>query len=435
MKNTQLLTLAVASMLVSKVSAITGGVYSGDALTTGHLPDHFSVYSASINPAAAALVLNADESWRMGYLPSLSASMEIGAVDNFYEELEDLSDIIDDPSITDVSTSETLDRFNRLLEQMGQDGYVRVDMATRLPFTPLFFKVDDLPGTFSVDVNASFQGSARLLDEELFFDGQNQSFSTQTSFYTKSGIETELSLGYGQSVWRNNSGQLYAGVKAKIITLDLSKQTIRLMDLDSSNIEDVLEDEYDANRESTTNFGLDFGVVWDARRYRLGLTLANANAPSFDYGSVGTNCAQRAPGSIERNGCEVARSFVSEGRLRQSETHTKNALLTADAMYFLTHRWSLGASYDFSAYNDAVGFEHQWFNVSTSYRPEGRWLPGVRFGYQTNQVGTQLDLYNFGVTFFKTLNFDVQYNNSEVVVDDHRVPRQLGFALSFSESF
>ena len=421
--------------LSQAVTAASSGVNSGSAMTTGPASDHNSIFAASSNPAASSIMLKDDENWRINYFPSFAINAELGEVDNFADDLDELIDIIDDPGSTTDSATEVLDRFNGVLVQMGESGYIKTNVQVHLPIVPLYFKLSGVEGVFSADLSFNAQIGLRILDDVLSFDAQNTTFATNTAIYLKSGIEQQLSFGYSQPVWSRSGNTLYAGAKLKYINLELSKQTTRLLDLDGAEVQDVIEDEYDKNLESSTNFALDFGVVWDAQWYRAGLTLENLNSPSFSYGAVGQNCITRDEGTIERNSCEVARYFVDEGRLDSREEHTKHALLRADGIVFITDQWSVNTSLDLAEYDDVVGFQNQWFHLATSYQAKGRWMPSPRFGYQTNLAGTKLDTLNFGLTFFKTVSFDLEYSTSSADVDGTSTPRKIGFAFSISESF
>ncbi len=409
------------------------GLNSGSSFTTGPSANKFSLYSATRNPAMISAVLDEDKRLRMNYAPGFALSVELGEVDNFADDLDELIDIIDDSSSTDESPSELLDRFNRVLLEMGESGYVRTSVAARLPVLPLYFRKNDI-GDFSIDLSINADVALRVLDDELTFDDQSTSFVTNTSIYLKSGIEKKLSVGYSRPVW-GEYDQLVAGVRVNAINLELSKQVTMLQDLDGREVGDVIEDEYDRNLVSTTALGMDFGLVWLEENYAVGLSLENANSPTFDYGPVGINCESRPEDSAERNSCEVTRFFVAQGRLRDRETHTKNALLRADGTYFLTERWTIDGSLDLAAYDDAVGFENQWLHLATAYESRRFWTPSWRLGYRENLAGEQLASMSAGLTLFGGLTLDIEYGLASITVEDTSVPRRVGFAIGFEETF
>ena len=420
-------------------TAIAGGLGYGATATTGPSSNHFSLFAIS-NPAMGALMVPESESWRFAYFPNISSSTEVGNVDNFVDDLDDLIDIIDDPTSTSDSAQEVLDRFNGVLGEMGDNGYVKTTLGVSAPLMPLFVRSDSLGGTLSVELDLKTQVGLRILDDELSYDDQTGSFSTNTSAYVKSGIQTKLALGYSFPLLTNyfetSSGQLYGGVKMGFTQMELSKQVIALQQLDGKDVDNIIEDEYDNNLRSTTGLELDLGLLWVADNYRLGLTLSNLNSPSYKYGAVGENCDSYEEASSARAHCETATYFVQvRGELKARETHTKHAVATVDASYFLSSRWVLSSSLDLAAYDDMVGQENQWLHLSTAYEAKGSWLPSWRFGYQQNLAGTELAATNVGLTLFRVLTLDLIWGTESVTVEGSTVPRQVGFSVGFQERF
>lgn len=427
-------------MAYSVASLAIDGVNVGSHLSTGPNSSHFSLYAGTHNPAMAPLVVPADERFRFSYFPSISTSVEIGDVENFADDLDELIDLLDDPDSNTEPVDQVLDRFNTVLARMGEDGYIKNSTNIGLPLAPFYFRVGVVPGTFFVDINQGIQVSASVLDDTLSFNEPLQTFTTDTSIYLKSGIETKYTFGYGQHFeglekYMPMKGKLYAGAKLNIYQIELSKQITRLEDLDGEEVADVLEDEYDKNLNSNTGVGIDLGLTWDADWYRLGLRLDNINSPSFEYGDVGKNCESLQENTIERNSCEVSRSFIADGRLKGSEKHTKHALLRVDGLMQITDRWFVSSALDIAEYDDIVGYENQWFNLAMSYDPVSNYIPAARIGYQTNLTGTELSSYTFGVTFLKSLNLDFEMSPETAELDGDSAPRKFGFSLSVTESF
>lgn len=419
--------------LVSSLSAHAVSPQSGSSFSTGPSSNHYSLFSASSNPAMTSFMVDEDKRFRMNYLPGVAVSVELGKVDNFADDLDELIDIIDDPDSSTETPDAVRDRFNRVLIDMGREGYIKNELAVRAPILPLFFKVGE-KGSLGLDFSATADIALRVLDDELIYDEPSESFVTNTSLYLKSGLETTFALSYSHLVWDGDS-QLYVGAKAKFIRLELSKQVTMLQDLDGREVEDVLSDEYDRNLVSTSNIGLDVGLIWDASKYRLGLTLENANSPEFDYGTVGVNCNERPDNTAERNSCEVTTYFVQQGRLRSNETHTKHALLRADGLLKISDTWFLSSAIDLASFDDSVGFENQWFHAATSKEFRNWFLSSARLGYKTNLVGSELAAATAGITLFKALTLDLEYGFDSVTVEDSTIPRRLGFALGFEQRF
>lgn len=433
MKYPLIITLGLASTVIQ---AGTGASGAGPSFTSGPSSNHKNLFSATHNPAMNSFMVREEETYRFNFAPAFSYGLELGDVGNFADDLDDLIDIIDDPESTSDSPTEVLERFNGVLEAMGEDGYIKNTINLKAPILPLYYKSERFGGTLSADFSLNATISARVLDDELTYD-PDKNYLTNTAIYLKSGIAKKLSFAYSREVWSyNEMGTLYGGARLNISNMELSKQLMPLQMLDGRDVSDVMTDEYDKNLVSTTAISADLGVVWDADFYRVGLTLSDINSPSFDYGAVGVNCEDREDGSEEQSTCYATEYFINEkGDLTPYESHTKHARTTIDGAVHLSNKWWLTSAFDLAAYDDAVGFENQWFHIAASYETGGFWLPSLRAGYQTNMTGSETTSLNFGATISKMLNIDIEYGLDSVEVDGTSGPRRLGFALSLTEHF
>ena len=416
------------------------GLASGPILSSGPVSDAYSVYAGSHNPALGELMVPSGEQFRMAYAPSISSLTEVGQVDNFADDLDELIDIIDDPSLNTQPVQTVLDRFNRILVTMGDEGYIKNSAQVHLPILPLYWKLPLWDGTLMADIQLDSQVLARVLDAPLSYDEQNKSFTTATAAYLKGATQTAFALGYSKG-WFDSAdqktygGQLYAGAKLSVYSVDLSKQVFLLQKLDGKDIEDVIADEYDNNSQSSTAPGLDLGVVWASDQYRLGATLYNLNQPSFDYGPIGENCQTRAENTINRANCEAAADFAQvRGDIKARETHKKSPYIAVDGIYYWRSNAWVAAALDLAATDDFVGTQNQWLNISGHYSPNTRWLPNIRTGLQKNLAGSKLTQLALGLEF-KGVSFDIAWALDSTDVDGSQVPRSLGFSLAIAESF
>ncbi len=415
--------------------------HPGSGITTGPVSSGHSIFGARHNPALANLAVRPHEHWRFNYFPAITLGLELGSADNFIDEIDELIDLLDDPSSTNESVQDTLERFNRVLQDIGDNGYATAYQSLSAPFMPLYWRPSQFGGTFFGEAELSTQVHLRLLDAPLSFDSQNMQFATASAAYVKSGIEKRVAVGYGRSLFNDLQaqewgGQLHGGIKFNLINLELSKQVFRLQALDGKDIEDVIEDEYKNNRQATTNVAIDLGLVWVAENYRVGLTLQNINSPSFDYGSVGVDCDSYPEASVARNNCEVATYFALErGELQTREKHTRHRISTADASWYLTPRFAVNAAIDLAAYDDMVGMENQWLYTSSTYDFQRHWLPDLRIGYRKNLTGSELASYTAGLTLFDRVTFDLEMALDDITIDDSQVPRKLAFSLTWAERF
>ena len=435
------LSLLIAALISGQTFAPPSSLNPGASLTTGPSSNTYSLFAARNNPALGSLTIREDDHWRMNYLPGLAMGVELGNVNDFVDEVDELIDILDDPSLTDDSIQATLDRFNNVLSQMGEHGYLKAQNNITAPLFPLFWRPNNFYGTFAAELGVNTQIRLAVLDDELTYDDQNQNFSTASSAYIKSGIETRASLGYSREIpdlvpLNSLGAQVFAGIKLNLIQLELSKQVLRLQQLEGQGIEDVVEDEYENNLVKSNNIGIDIGMVMVGDKYRVGFTITDINSPSFDYGAVGVNCEQYGESSRRRNNCEAAAYFATDlGQFKARETHTKHPVGTIDGSYTFFNALTVSSSLDLASYNDIVGEENQWFNLSSSYDAKSIWIPDVRVGYHLNMAGSELSSVSLGLSLFNILSLDAEMGLEDISVDGNTAPRKMAFSLSVSENF
>lgn len=436
-------TLIMGCAFASSVYAGEGVVNPGPGLTMGGGLGVTSVYAGVFNPALGSLMIAPDESFRMAYAPSFATDLEVGQVDNFIDDLNDLVDIIDEPEKAAQfgSVQSLLDRFNGALEKMGDNGYLTNSTGMHAPVMPFYWRLPVTDGTLMLDASVTTQAKASILDAPLSYDNQTGSFSTATSLYLKGAIEKAFSVGYSQPLLdkplaEEYGGQLYAGAKLSLYNVDLSKQTFLLQKLDGKDVDKVIQDEYDRQLNSSTNAGLDVGLAWVGQDYRAGLTLLNINQPSFDYGQLGNNCLSRTENTVERANCESAASFAQiRGDIKTLESHVKAARFLVDGEYTLLPGWTVNAAADLAHYDDLVGAQNQWVSFSTQYKPSIHWIPTARIGYQANLVGSELSAISLGLSFWGIITLDAKMALDDVTVDGTSGPRSLGFSISIAEAF
>lgn len=429
--------LMLVCVISSQVSAGNNGSFSGSNTVTGNITNEQSIFVGTNNPAQVGLAIRESENFRFNFFPTFSAYTEVGAVDNFVDDLDELIDILDDPDNIDESVENVLDRFNRTLLKMGEEGYLATKVALSAPAFPFYVRAPMLDTVFSAEFSFNGAVGLRVLDDTLRFDEQNNKFATNTSAYVKSALESKVAFG-GSKAFYNLAGgmDIYAGVKLNLIRLELSKQVIALQQMNGESVEDVVEDAYDENLQSSTNASLDIGVTAVGERYRIGAALTDINEPSFDYGAVGVNCDQYEDASISRSNCDTATYFVEvAGDIVSRETYTRHALLTLDGLYQLSRGWFVSGELETAAYDDAIGQENQWLSLALAYESGRYLLPSVRVGYRENLAGSELSMVNLGFTFGGVVTLDMNYGLESAEVDGDTVPRALGIALAIQEKF
>lgn len=404
---------------------------TGANLTYGMNSHAPSVISITSNPAAAAVSLSKEGTTAaVGIISSVGTSVEFGQIDNFSDQIDRLITRLDEPVNTPDDADAIKLEFEEFLQQAEQEGYVIANAAIHIPLMPLMFASESLGGAITLDVNAGLQAYSGLLYAPLEYNSTTEEMETNSALYIKGAAVAEVSAGYSRKVWGNNNGGLYAGITGKYYQVELTKNVISLNDTDDG-LEDTLADEFDQNQQSTSNFGIDLGLLWVANHYSLGVTLANANAPEFDYGTLGSNCDQLS--GPAQNNCYTAASH--NNKIDLTETYTMDPQLRVEATLHSANRhWLLNTSYDANSVRGPIGNEIQWMTAAVGYVPDN-WIPGVRFGYRKNLVGSQLSMATFGLTLLKGLNLDVAYGLEEVEHEGEKFPRTVAVNLGLEMRF
>jgi hypothetical protein len=399
--------------------------------------------SVNHNPAACMQVLQPEDFFRMGYLSSVSAVIEMGQVDNFERDINDLVDLLKKSDVNEESAEALSDRFNRMLVEAGQYGYLKANFEVSIPGLPMAIQSDAWVGGLCLEGVLSSQLKASVLADGLTFTSSKVNntiivdFSTDSSLLLKSAQLTRLAIDYALPVYPReqiafSSGQLLAGARLNFYSMQLSRQLVLFERFENEDVMDVIQDEYDQSEQN--NYGVDFGVSWVNKKYQLGLTLANLNEPSFNYTDFVNNCAQLSA-STARNNCQAANNFIRKARINRKEKHVMSVQGTLDATYWIMSRWVVAGSYDLVELEDVMGDELQWMSIATAFVPMNRWMPGLRLGYRKNLVGESLASANVGATYFGVFNLDLMYGLDRVLVDGDQMPRMAGVHFGFEQKF
>ncbi|MFT5719227.1 MAG: hypothetical protein ACI9T7_003440 [Oleiphilaceae bacterium] len=438
--------MAVASLLGSTMLVAPSAVLAsyqahapGPLLTYGKTTHPSTILSISGNPANGHALLSEGESYRMGYFSSLGIDIELGKVDNFLDDVDELIDELD-KEFTGINEANAVkEKFDELLPVMGEDAQVTIGLGVNLPFMPFAIKSDTLGGVLSFDVKAQGLFDIRFLDApiEIQTIGGSATVETDSSMYVKGGSILTGSIGYSREVWRPTfveNSILYAGFQASVYQVSLNKQVLALSNIDDDDVSDAINDEFDENTVDTTQVGLDFGLLWSMQNGQVGLTFANINEPEFDYGDVGKNCSAITD-TIRQANCFVAQNRFSD-EIDLSETAVMNAQTTVEGALFSENRnWLISGAADLNSVYDLVGRESQYVSASASYFSGSYLIPSVRFGLSNNLAGSKLTSVGFGTTLFGVVNIDLSASLDTVEIDGTTVPRQFGFNIGFEEKF
>ncbi|NRA59453.1 MAG: conjugal transfer protein TraF [Psychrobium sp.] len=368
------------------------------------------------------------QSISFAFMTSIRAGIEMGEAD-FADDMEDLIDDLDRDDLTLDEANSLIERFDKVLADAGENGYVNLQGGLELPLSILWKREID---TISFSTRAYGNVGIKILDDKLRYNPVQQSIGTNAAGYIKVADMTEVSLAYSRLVWNNSEGDLHAGVRANLQSLGLSKQVISFENADSDDdIGDIFLDDYEDGRVTSTQLAIDMSVYWAAKNYNIGLTLSNINEPEFEYTKLGQNCADKTE-QFTRDNCYVALGFSD--RIALEETYIANSYATVQANYFNDeYGISLDVSYE-TEHNTPLGDREQWMTASVSASPDSIFVPNARLTYSNNLVGSKLS-YISGELTWGWLGFGAGYALDKTTVDGDEIPRGGFINLSISNQF
>ena len=409
---------------------------AGENLTYGASGNHQSLISYTNNPAVGSSSLDKDD-WYIGFglVTSFGVGAEVGPVDDFTQQIDSLKTQLeafgdtDTPSIEDVENIKA--DFDSFLIEAGNSGSAQVNTALTVPLFPIVWSSrGTLGGSLVLDANIAALAELRILDRPIEYNPLEQGaniLQTNTAAYFKVGAVGEASLAYSRPVIALDEGSLHVGVRGKYYQVGLRKVLVGLSQM-QDGVEDVLEDELENARDTDvqSGIGVDFGMLWTSRNYRLGGWVKNANSPSFKYDEIGTNCDDPTLFATEQDqdGCYIAKSFANEIDLE--ENYVMDAQISVEgAVYSDSRNFVASFTADTSPVNDPVGNQIQWATASVGYATTSWIIPGIRAGYRKNLAGSQLSAVTAGVTLFKTVHLDAAYGLETIDVDGNAAPRMV----------
>ena len=435
-------TYAVASMNVYQPI--------GSSIVLGNYGNRHALSTASGNPASSYLMANL-QGFRVNFLGPLAIGIEGGGVNDINDRVDELEAIFDedftssidveaikteaqsasdpdafvvakiDEVLADINSS--LDSADTVVSDIGQTTYAKFSTTVQGPFLPIIYKTRRR-GVFTLDASASLVGRADVLADNLTLTGVDEleavtsaseldtvnvddaDVESDTSVYMKRASDYHFSVGYSEMVSRSETSALIVGGRLNFHRLALDqKLTVLTEDEDSS----VSYSDFFLSRDSVSSgVSLDLGLILAARNFQLGASIANVNEPEFDYKGLVSDCTGLI--GADKTSCEAALRFAGKGVFSLNETYKMEAQMTVDAaIKSKDQHFSLAGSYDVNAIADPLGDEYQWATVSLSYFSDNWILPGMRIGYRKNLVGSELNYYTAGLTFYRRLDVDVAY--------------------------
>ncbi|KZY42154.1 MULTISPECIES: conjugal transfer protein TraF [unclassified Oleiphilus] len=433
--------VALAVLLGGATSAVAGyqGYQPGALKVLGKTTHPNTLLAIGNNPASGESLINDEENFRMGYFSSFGIDIEAGQVDNFIDEVDELSDALDNEDLTLGEALDIKEKFDDLLPKFGEDARLTIGLGLHVPFFPMALRTDFLGGVLGLDVHASGLFDVSFLDAPLDIQitGSDVELLTASALYVKGASLVTGSLSYSAEVWQPPvmDSKLFAGVQLNAYHATMNKQVLALTNIaEDDDAGDAIRDEFEENTVSTTEMGVDLGLLWAFPNGHAGLTIANINEPEFKYGDIGTDCGSITDPTRRAN-CEVARDVFS-GEISLQETAVMAAQTTIEgSLYTEDKQWLLTGAYDLNSVYDLVGRESQMISGSATYFPNSYILPTIRLGISQNLVGSELTMVGFGTTLFGMMNIDLAASLDTVELDGTKAPRRFGFNIGFEEKF
>lgn len=436
-------TYAVASMNVYQPI--------GSSIVLGNYGNRHALSTASGNPASSYLMANL-QGFRVSFLGPVGIAVEGGGVNSINDKVDELEAIFDQDFTSSIDAiqaeaqviladqgqtaadqyvvdsvsgvladiNDSLDSADTVISDISQTTYVKFATTVQAPFLPIIYKTRRR-GVFTLDASASLVGRADILADNLTLTGAdalesattvdqlesvNADVESDTSVYMKRASDYHFSVGYSEMVSRSETSALIVGGRLNFHRLALDqKLTVLTEDEDSS----VSYSDFFLSRDAVSSgVSLDLGLILAARNFQLGASIANVNEPEFDYKGLVSDCTGLI--GADKTSCEAALRFAGKGVFSLNETYKMEAQMTVDAaIKSKDQHFSLAGSYDVNAIADPLDDEYQWATVSLSYFSDSWVLPGMRVGYRKNLVGSELNYYTAGLTFYRRLDVDVAY--------------------------
>ena len=324
----RVLLTAVLSGVITPVLATPINHPPGSSLTYGGLSNNQTILSSVNNPAASAVILQKENQFGIGIISSIGTGVEIGAVDDIYNEVDTISnniqnnfaDTIANSTINNVALNigGEINNINNLLVKIEDKGYAKVFASFHAPLMPLVISNKALGGSLVFDANATGGGRFTVLQDPVEFDAQaaQQFINDAQSTPPASAVQTfgditvdvsnpanpqfdvvndstvflrgskiyEFSLGYSREIMKRGNGSLFAGLRGKYYQAELLKEIQPIEE--SSDSQQSFDNISVDNAEKTSAFGVDFGLLWATDHYRLGASITNINGPTFKYNTI-----------------------------------------------------------------------------------------------------------------------------------------------------
>jgi len=383
-----------------------------------------STSSSVSNPASDYLTVEQNISGLVLIEP-LALGYELGQVDSLIDEIDELEDLLENGASTSAEADAAEEKFDRFLANAGEEGYVKGIASGSMIIFPALYQ-NQRAGVFTLNFMYGSAAKLGVLDDPDGVDVSGSSLDTKSSVYQQVLKVSTFGLGYRETLWSDASSSFSVGTKFNLTQLYSSRKL--------STIEFQGDDE-DEGEYTSTNIGIDIGVLWEINALSIGVTASNINEPSYNLGELGDDCSNGRTATGEDN-CDASVFFDSIGDIDLKGEYVAERQVTADfVLSSPENALNIQGSYDINSVTDATGDEYQWAEIAFSYLSDSFFIPGLRVGYKKNLVGSELSYINAGYTFFKFINIDSGMSLDTVSYEGATYPRSLYINLGLAAVF
>lgn len=429
-------------LFISTSIAFAEQVYAptGSNLSYGYSGNTQSIYSYTNNPAMGASALKDGEGdFKMG-LMSFGVGYELGDLNNITDTVDEISKRFDNLDVSQTDTALIQSAVNSVNEGLGvlSDKGTFKFFGNIQPVMPLVIASNWLSGALVFDLNVTMATKGSILFDPVNYTvdinnpingdvaidpATNQLIiqNNDSTLLAMAAVTGEFSLGYSRLAWSDPDGDLYGGLRLKMLRVGLGRIAVKVETVDNGS-DTIVEDSADEVTD-TSSYAIDIGAMWASMHYRIGASIVNLNAPSFEYPQI-----------------DLAKYIDPDSRVRAQlvggDTYTLDRQLKLEgAWYSESRNWIVNGSMDANAAEDPFGDPYKWMVFSAAYASERFLIPGLRAGYRKNTVGSNLSYLTAGLTLFNFFNLDIAYGLEKVEIEGETGPRSAyvnaGFSLNF----
>lgn len=402
---------------------------SGFGMTTGYVTNSYNLHSVANNPAGLDFLIDAQSSKRLGLvLPNVGLQVELGDASGFKKITDSLNTIIEKSYTNPADLNKAKTDAESLIAQIQEGARVQIGLNLNPLLTPVVWRSEKLGGTLALNFELEAGLDSSFKSSTIELDQANNKLSTRAGLDTSVIRLLHTSLGYSKRPFTSLTevgekwGRVDVGARLNLYSATAQRAYFLAGSGDTNQISNL------GTSASSSQFGVDLGLMNTYTYGQLGLTYYNVNTPKFDFPSLTSADAKAVAASNSSLMLDRTVAFKPQAVLEGSLFNTRRSL-------------ALQASYALNPSVNLLGQDIQYSTLSLGVYPKfdssliNVLTPTLRLGYRVNQVGSKLDIYSFGFSLFRALNFDAWWSPKMIGYDSSEVPRIFGASLGFTTSF